>query len=84
MLSLALKDDTKLPDDTETILLDLKAMACYNLAMIRYISEERNEENLHDIINLLEETPYVNQNNKKIQMLKEEIFHSYGVDYKYK
>lgn len=84
MMSLALKDDTKLSDDTETRLLELKAMACYNLAMIRYVSEERSEKNLHDIINLLEETPYVNISNTKIQKLKEEIFHSYGVDYKYK
>ena len=83
MMSLALKDDTKLPDDSEFMLLDLKTMACYNFAKIRYVSEERSEENLHEIINILEETPYVNQNNKEIQMLKEEIYQSYGVDYKY-
>ena len=58
-------------------------MACSNFAKIRYVSEERSDENLHEIINILEETPYVNQNNKEIQMLKEEIYQSYGVDYKY-
>lgn len=83
MMSLALKNAPKQLDDSENLLLDLKAMACYNLAMIHYVSEERSKENLHDIICLLEETPYVNQNNKNIRMLKEEIFQNYGVDYKY-
>ena len=83
LLTLPFREGKELSDETEIMLLKIKTMACYNLAQILYLSEEPNDENLCGIIRLLEETPYVIIDNKKIKDLKEEIYQGYGVEYKY-
>lgn len=83
LLTLPFREGKVLSDETEIMLLKIKTMACYNLAQILYLSEEPNDENLCGIIRLLEETPYVIIDNKKIKDLKEEIYQGYGVEYKY-
>jgi hypothetical protein len=44
---------------TEDVLLQPKAMANYNLAKIRLLTEEHTKDNLEDILNSLTSPPYV-------------------------
>lgn len=73
MLSLPLREGKEMSDDSEIMLLKLKTMACYNLAKMRLLTENRSEENLKDILNLLEHTPYVLLDQPKNNKLRDEI-----------
>ena len=73
MLSLPLREGKEMSDDSEIMLLKLKTMACYNLAKMRLLTENRSEENLKDILNLLEHTPYVLLDQPKNNELRDEI-----------
>lgn len=73
MLSLPLREGKEMSDDSEIMLLKLKTMACYNLAKMRLLTENRSEENLKDILNLLEHTPYVLLDQPKNIKLRDEI-----------
>lgn len=74
MMSLALEGDTKEMEYEDSLLLNLKTWANYNLAKIRLMTEEHTEENLKDILNLMEHTPYVYLDRPKNTELREEIW----------
>jgi hypothetical protein len=48
-------------------------MACYNLAKIRFLTEDHNNDNLATILELLTSTPYVLQDRPRENALIEEI-----------
>lgn len=73
MMSLVLDDDMKPLDNDDQLLISLKTQANYNLAKIRLMTEEHCEENLKDILNLMEDTPYVCLDRPKNMELREEI-----------
>ncbi len=73
MMSLVLDDDMKQLDNDDQLLLSLKTQANYNLAKLRMKTEEHTEENLKDILNLMEDTPYVCLDRPKNTELREEI-----------
>jgi hypothetical protein len=73
MMSLVLDDDVKQLDNDDQLLLSLKTQANYNLAKLRMMTEEHTEENLKDILNLMEDTPYVCLDRPKSTELREEI-----------
>lgn len=54
-------------------MLQAKTMACFNLARIRIITEEHNQKNLNDLLNLLTRTPYVIVDNPRINELVNEV-----------
>ena len=60
-------------EGADSVLLETKTMACYNLAQIRLLSEEHTIENLQDIIHLLTETPYVLLDQPRSNLLIKEI-----------
>ena len=73
MMSLVLKDDTKAMDYEDSLMLNLKTWANYNLAKVRWLTEEHSKENLKDIFDLMEHTPYVCLNQPRNAELREEI-----------
>ena len=72
-MSLVLENNNNELDYDRGQLLSLKTYANYNLAKLRMITEEHTEENLKDILNLLEDTPYVCVDQSKNRELREEI-----------
>ena len=78
MMGLRLKDDYKQSDSDDELILHLKTLACYNLAKIRFLTEEHTKENLDSIIYLLTETPYVFLSQARSEQLIEEIKHCYS------
>ncbi|MBR5748281.1 MAG: sel1 repeat family protein [Prevotella sp.] len=73
MMLLVLENDKNELDFDSGQLLSLKTYANYNLAKIRMLTEEQTEENLKDILNLMEHTPYVCLDRPKNIELREEI-----------
>lgn len=73
MMSLVLKDNTKALEYDDSLMLNLKTWANYNLAKVRLLTEEQSEENLKDILNLMEHTPYVCLDQSRNIELREEI-----------
>ena len=73
MMSLVLKSDTKATDYEDSLMLNLKTWANYNLAKIRWLTEEHSKENMKDILNLMEHTPYVCLDQPRNAELREEI-----------
>ena len=73
MMSLVLKDDMKAIEYDESLLMNLKTWANYNLAKVRLLTEEHSDENLKDILNLMEHTPYVCLDQPRNSELREEI-----------
>lgn len=73
MMLLVLKDDMKAIEYDESLLMNLKTWANYNLAKIRLLTEERSDDNLRDILNLMEHTPYVCLDQPRNTKLREEI-----------
>ena len=73
MMSLVLKSDTKATDYEDSLMLNLKTWANYNLAKIRWLTEEHSKENMKDILNLMEHTPYVRLDQPRNAELREEI-----------
>ena len=57
----------------DSLLLQTKTMACYNLAKIRFLTEDHNHDNLATILELLTSTPYVLQDRPRENALIEEI-----------
>ena len=72
MMSLVLKDDMNTIEYDESLLMNLKTWANYNLAKVRLLTEEHSDENLKDILNLMEHTPYVLDQPRNSE-LREEI-----------
>lgn len=72
MMSLVLKDDMNAIEYDESLLMNLKTWANYNLAKVRLLTEEHSDENLKDILNLMEHTPYVLDQPRNSE-LREEI-----------
>ena len=60
-------------NDIDSLLLQAKTMACYNLAKIRFLTEDHNNDNLATILELLTSTPYVLQDRPRENALIEEI-----------
>ena len=73
MMPLVLKDDTKAMEYEDSLMLNLKTWANYNLAKVRLLTEEHSEENLKDILDLMEHTPYVCLDQTRNVRLREEI-----------
>jgi hypothetical protein len=73
MMSLTIEDDSKCMEYDEALILVLKTWACCNLARLRLLTEKRSVDNLNNILNLLEDTSYVNKNNPQICDLAGEI-----------
>lgn len=73
MMSLVLENDNNELDYDSGQLLSLKTYANYNLAKLRMMTEEHTEKNLKDILNLMEDTPYVCLDQPKNIELREEI-----------
>ena len=73
MMSLVLEDETKAMVYEDSLMLNLKTWANYNLAKVRWLTEEHSEENLKDILDLMEHTPYVCMDQPKSAELREEI-----------
>lgn len=73
MMGLGLEDDYKPLDYDSDLILRLKTWACYNLAKIRFLTEEHSKDNLESIIYLLSETPYVLLDQPRSNQLIEEI-----------
>lgn len=73
MMTLYIEDDNKALEFTESILLKLKTWACYNLARLRLLTEDHNENNLKDIISLLTETPCIYLSEAQNEELVKEI-----------
>ena len=71
-MSLVLKDDMNAIEYDESLLMNLKTWANYNLAKVRLLTEEHSDENLKDILNLMEHTPYVLDQPRNSE-LREEI-----------
>ena len=73
MMLLVLKDASKAMEYEDSLMLNLKTWANYNLAKVRFLTEEHSEENLKDILNLMEHTPYVCLDQPRNAELREEI-----------
>lgn len=73
LLTLPFREGKELSEESEIMLLKLKTMACYNLAKMRLLTESHSEENLKDILNQLEHTPYVLLDQPKNNELRDEI-----------
>lgn len=73
MMSLRVEDNAKCMEYDESMKLNLKTWANYNLARLRLLTEAHSEENLKSILNLLEHTPYVYGNQPKSDKLIDEI-----------
>ena len=73
MMSLVLEDETKAMVYEDSLMLNLKTWANYNLAKIRLLTEEHSVENLKDILDLMEHTPYVCLDQPRNAELREEI-----------
>ena len=73
MMSLVLKDDMKAMEYDDSLKLNLKTWANYNLAKVRFLTEKHSDVNLKDILNLMEHTPYVCLDQPRNVELREEI-----------
>ena len=73
MMSLVPKNKNEEAKGGSNELLHSKTMACYNLARIRFMTEEHTTENLDNIIHLLTRTPYVLLDQPRYNQLIEEI-----------
>ena len=73
MMSLVLKDDMKAMEYDDSLKLNLKTWANYNLAKVRFLTEKHSDVNLKDILNLMEHTPYVCLDQPRNAELREEI-----------
>lgn len=75
MMSLLPRDEKEKAEGGSKELLDLKTMACYNLAKMRFMTEEHTKENLDSIVYLLTRTPYVLLDQPRSNQLIDEIKH---------
>lgn len=73
MMSLVLEDDLKAMEYDDSLKLNLKTWANYNLAKVRFLTEKHSDVNLKDILNLMEHTPYVCLEQPRNVELREEI-----------
>lgn len=75
MMSLVPRDEKEESEGGSSELLNSKTMACYNLARMRFLTEEHTEDNLESILHLLTRTPYVLLDEPKSNQLIDEIEH---------
>ena len=73
LLTLPVKEDMELSDESEMRMVNIKTITCYNLAKLRLLTESHSEENLRSILNLMEHTPYVLLDRPRSNELKDEI-----------
>lgn len=72
MMTLSPKDEKDEEEINE--LLHAKTWACYNLAKMRFMTEEHTKENLDSILHLLTRTPYIMLDQPSFDLLIEEIY----------